>query len=332
MSKYHAKCACAVFLLASHSAHANGEPSREFNPLFELAYFEPTASNLSGSLGIKYEMDYKIKLIDPLAQSQDKPAPIPPRSSFWNLNLYSKGNLPFKDNFPVADFIETGFDIGMESRKLNNLVACNDDFCSNKTQQDSFVSKVSATYQFETDRDLKNKQHAYGVKVWLVYKTSDDSIIQYFNPLEWLPSLVKAAARSSGNVNGKTISAPKPFNEPYMPSLNLAIEQIDPKKDDARKAIDPSLKKFQRARIDVSYSSTLFKIDDKDVYRASFTFRHFKEISPEKPIQDAGIDRYTYRTFAIHTPNDVVISYSSGRLPFDAQSESMFKIGWSRGL
>lgn len=318
-----------VALLNSVLALANENPVREFDPGFELAYFEPTDASLQGSIGLKYEVAYSIKLNDPLSESTSMPGLIPSRMNYWNVNIYSKGNVPFKENFPIADFIETGFDIGINSIQLKNLDQCSDNECSNSVKDNSFIGKLSATYQFEADRDFDNKQHAYGGKFRIVYKKSEGSSLQYFNPLEWGPSAIKALIGGGVDISGgRKLIAPKPFAEAYLPSLVIAVEQVDPEQDDIRAFIDQNLESFERVRVDLSYSSTLFKLSNDQVYRASFTYRYFHELSPEKAIEEANLDSFNYRTFAIHTPNDIVISYSKGRLPFDVGSEAMFKIGW----
>lgn len=322
-----------VILLNSALALASENPVREFDPSFELAYFEPTDASLQGSLGLKYELAYSIKLNDPLSESTSMPGLIPSRMNYWNVNVYSKGNVPFKENFPIADFIETGFDMGINSIQLKDLDQCSDNECSNSVKDDSFVGKLSAIYQFETDRGFDNKQHAYGGKFRIVYKKSEDSRLQYFNPLEWGPSAIKALIGDGVDISGgRKLIAPKPFAEAYLPSLAVAVEQVDPEEDDIRASIDPTLKSFARVRADLSYSSTLFKLSNDQVYRASFTYRYFHELSPEKAIEAANLDSFNYRTFAIHTPNNIVISYSKGRLPFDAGSEAMFKVGWENNF
>ncbi len=320
--------ACTILLiLNSPAALGNDSPAREFNPKFELAYFEPIEGHSVGSAGLVYEAVYTAKLNDPLTVSTDKPKAIGDRIYFFNFNLYSKGNVPFKEDFPVGNYIETGFDLGSQSNRLKSLDQCLDGECSNNIQDDSFIAKFSATYQFESDRDFDNKQHAYGGKLRLTYKKSEESKIQYLNPLEWGPSVVKAIVGRT-SLGDEKLKAAKPFEEAYLPSINIAVEQVNPEKDSNRKEVDPELDKFERVRIDISYASTLLKLRD-DVYRASFTFRHFQEISPEENIEDANLDSFTYRTFAIHTPGDIIISYSKGKLPFDAESDAMFKIGWS---
>ena len=318
-----------LFLSASSALADNSELTKEFKPKIEIAYFEPKDSDSQGSLGISYSLDYNLKINDPLKESLDTPQPISERSNFFNLNLYSKGNIPFKSNFLIGDFIETGVDFAWESIKLGSLQKkCDDDFCSEEVQDNSFIFKLAGNYQFESDSNFDQQQHAYGVKTRIVYKTPSNSTLRYFNPLEWVPSFVKMLVGDGFKISdSKRVTAPKPFNEAYLPSLLLAVEQVDPVENEKRKFIDTDLEKYERFRADISYSSTLFKVED-DVYRTSFTWRYFKEISADEDIRYADLDEYNYLTIAIHTPQNLVISYSRGQLPFDASSEEMFKVGW----
>lgn len=317
----------SVFISAAALAD-EGEITREFNPKLEFAFFQPTSDQQTGSLGITYDVSYDLKLNDPLAKETAVPTVIPQRLHFYRAHVYSKGNIPFKSHFGIADFMETGFDAGWQSSKLNMMSRCADDFCSDAVGKESFLLKAAASYQFETDSDFIQKQHAYGVKFRGVYKVGDNSKLQYFNPLEWLPSLIKWSIGDGIKLpGGKVIKAPKAFDTPYLPAINLAVEQVNPEKDLKRSQIDPDLKNYERARVEISYSSTLFKFDEK-LYRISFTWRYFQELSPNQAIKDAGLDNSTYRTIALHTPQNLVISYSNGELPFDLASEAVFKLGW----
>lgn len=325
MMKCLLSCLIALLAVSPFSVRADDTPAKEFKPHVEFTYFEPTDPNRTGSLGISYEVAYSIKLNDPLAVSSSTPGLIPDRLNFYNLDLFSKGNVPFKKDFLIADFIETGLDAGWEYAKIGTPSACDDDSCAR--QNASFLIKLAANYQYEADSDFGQKQHAYGMKSRIVFKPGTDSMLRYFNPLEWIPSLVKAATNGAVT-DGAKIAALRPFDEPYWPSFAIAVEQVAPKDDNKRKLIDPALDPYERARLDLSYSSTVFKVKD-DVFRVSFTWRYFKEISASSEIKNAGLDKFSYWTAAIHTPKDLVVSYSRGELPFDARSEEVFKIGWN---
>ena len=317
-----------IMLLPLSAYAVDDAPSKEFKPHIEFVYFEPSDPGQTGSLGINYEVSYSIKLKDPLAASTAKPTTIPPRLNFCDINLFSKGNVPFKKDFLIQDFIETGFDAGWQTSTIDLLAApCIDDYCSGHERKASFTIKIAANYQYESDSDFKQKQNAYGIKGRITYKSGDSSIDRYFNPLEWLPSLIKFLA-GEAVVDGKKIKHVEPFSEQYWPALGVAIEQVSPKDDQKRKLVDPQLDNYERIRLDLSYASTLFKVD-ADVIRVSFTWRYFKEISPTAEIKNAGLDNFSYWAVGLHTPKDVVISYSRGELPFDTRPEEVFKIGWN---
>lgn len=308
-------------------AQSDSDRVRGLDAHLEPAYFQPSGNDTGGSLGLKYNICYTKALNDPLATPAAAPAPIPEYLSYYSLNLFSKGNLPFRRDFPIHNFLESGLNLAFDYAKIGiPTAACTDLFCANDVKEGSVLMQIAGNYQFESDSDFNQKQHAYGLVGRLVAKPANP-VFQYANPLEWGPSLVKAIAGSIGSIGSKKISAPKPFTEAYLPSLNIALEQVSPEKDDARKLLDPDLSTFARVRTDISYSSTLFKVDDAP-YRISLTWRHFQEVAADAPVKDAKQDHFSYWTVALHTPKDVVVSYAQGKLPFDAVSEGMFKIGW----
>lgn len=317
----------SLFFIISGQVFA-ADASKEFNRKLEFAYFEPKTAGKSGSAGFKYEFDYSIAVNDPLAGSTTAPQLIPARQNFYNINAFAKGSVPFKEDFPIADFLETGFDVAWESAKVDMISQPCDGYCDERVPDDSFVTKLALNYQFESDSEFDDKQHAYGLKFRSAYKLGSNSALQQANPLEWLPSLVQFLVGDGiGLSENKTLTAPKPFSNPWLPSLGIALEQIDPEHDENRARIDRDLGKYDRYRIDLAHASTLFGVGD-DLYRASFTWRYFRELNPDGPIEAAGLHRFRYSTFAIHTPQNIVISYSSGKLPFDFEGDEIFQIGW----
>jgi len=308
---------------------ALADPSREFNPKLEFTYFEPNDNNTEGSLGIKYELDYGIQLGNPEDQETNQPGVISARNNFYKINLFSKGNLPFKSDFQIGDFTETGIDLAWETVRVDVLTEpCRTDYCDERTPDNSFVFKLAGSYQFEADSEFDNKQHAYGLKMRAAYKIPARSQLQLVNPLEWLPSVIRLMVGDGFAVgDNKRVTASAPLSNPWLPSVGLAVEQIDPDKDDKRAAADPQLDTYDRLRLDLIYSSTLFEVGDQ-IYRASYTWRYFREIGASEAIKAAGLERHRYSTIAIHTPQNIVISYSSGKLPFDLKSDDMFELGW----
>jgi hypothetical protein len=306
------------------------DPSREFDSTLEFTYFEPTDSQIEGSLGVKYSFEHGIKLNDPLIAGTERPRPIGSYINFYNVNLFAKGNAPFKDDYPVNNFLETGTQIEWVKTRADVVsVVCQTDFCDERTPTNSFNIKFAGSYQFESDSKFDKRQHAYGLKLRFAYKVAGDSKLQYINPLEWGPSLIKKLIGTSERNIGsnRSLAAFEPFASPWLPSFTIAAEEVDPSKDDKRKVADPKLNKFNRLRAEVGYSSDLFKVGE-DIYRTSVSLRYYEEIDPSSAIKTAGLDSFKYYTFSIHTPQQVVISYAKGQLPFDLASESQYQIGW----
>jgi len=329
--------AIAMAILLNGLVFAEDAPEPISNKI-KLAYFEPTEANTSGTLGLEYSLSYTKQLgTSEKAQPTDgeaPPAPMPSTASAptnqYSFNIYSKGNIPFKDDYKVADFTETGLNLSGEY--FDNGVV--DMGVGKMPEYRSYTRFIyGLNYQFEADSDFDQKQHAYGLKSWLALGSGQEGYLQMYNPLEWIPSLIKATIGSGKKFGSRPVVVDKAFSGPHLPQLTLAVEEVDPEKDEKREAVDPSLDKYNRVRAEIVYRSNLFYLDDeKNQYAVTFHYRYFKEISAHREIKDAGLDSYNYRSIAFHTPSNLVLSYSKGELPFDRSTESVYAIGWKMGL
>lgn len=126
------------------------------------------------------------------------------------------------------------------------------------------------------------------------------------------------------------------------PILTLGLEQIDPVKDVMRQAVLAGNETYDRAYVEFSFTGNLGKIRGKSV-RLNYSWRYFRELSPDQLIEDAGLDRHRYSVVALEVPtsiipmivsdeNSFVLSYASGSLPFSLQSEQTFAIGWKTNI
>jgi len=103
--------------------------------------------------------------------------------------------------------------------------------------------------------------------------------------------------------------------------------QIDPTDDAERAAVlgAVSLDKYYRTDLEVLY---IHPLDWKQLVRTlEFNYRYFRESSPAAPVEAAGLDRFQLITYRIGLPRDLFVAYSTGKLPFDRQSDRIFEVG-----
>lgn len=63
-------------------------------------------------------------------------------------------------------------------------------------------------------------------------------------------------------------------------------------------------------------------------YKFSFNYRTFDELDASDLVKTAGLDKYRLRTYSISSPTGLVVSYSSGRLPFGFANQQAVELGF----
>jgi hypothetical protein len=116
------------------------------------------------------------------------------------------------------------------------------------------------------------------------------------------------------------------------------VEQVDPQQDSIRSSLGIKSEIYTRIYLQCAHTSPLGEIKGYPV-KLSFALRYFAEFDPPKEIKKANRDEFKFFTVALQLPSAIipnletdkgslVISYSSGKLPFDRTDENVFELGW----
>ncbi len=197
---------------------------------------------------------------------------------------------------------------------------------------------VDLSYEFGGEDDNRQASYEAFLKAKFTYPLSATLPPNYpassFNPLEWPFIALRAVAGAvDTNVDDSFVAAGL-NSQPDTPLFHFRYGLVDPDKDEARKAILGGDENYDRWSAEVSHTSPLFLYDGAE-YGIAVTFRHYREVGASTAIEDAGLDRFTYRAIALQRrlkDSKILLSYSSGKLPFDLQDESVVSLGWSYNL
>ncbi|WP_062060341.1 hypothetical protein [Cellvibrio sp. OA-2007] len=110
------------------------------------------------------------------------------------------------------------------------------------------------------------------------------------------------------------------------PSLRLAIDRIDPN-DDTPRAQAGDNSSYYRFSGEISAWVPLGTFYDRIVVFTA-NYRLYSELDPSDIVKNADLDSYNLRTFSLSNPNGLFVSYSSGKLPFDLQSDDVIALGF----
>jgi hypothetical protein len=181
---------------------------------------------------------------------------------------------------------------------------------------------ISAVGTFESNQKFTTTQVGYGLQAALDIKAwNPDAILARYNIFDW----PFAAIRYLSNVDESF--SPKGST---IPTVLFGIQQIVPQAGDPRK-IAGTTSSFTRLRGEIAFKTPL---GSHGQYKAFFEsdLRYYQELQPTAAVETAGLDQYIFFTGAITLSNGFYVSYSTGKLPFDAKKDQIYEIGFQYKL
>jgi len=306
----------------------------------KLKVFEPEEEGKSASLGFSYSYNKNHK------SRFDKESE---NYSGLDIAFKAKGNVAFDNDANPKDFLDTKLswsyflsrggvfgviDDGPTLTKLNELetkIAMITEAQELRTSKDwadykKIIGKhLSDQYYFdigldgglESDQSFKKKQYTYGAKAGLVARGwGDDSILGLLNVLDYIPALI----RQYSAIDDKW----RPRGSAF-PSVLLGVDQVMPEGDDPRaQAGDDS--DFPRFKVEASFK-TLFAEWKTDPVYLEANFRFYHEFSASQAVKDAKLDEFTFFSIALRLPQNIFVSYSTGKLPLNEADSQVYSIG-----
>jgi len=174
----------------------------------------------------------------------------------------------------------------------------------------------------EGNQDYSSRHVVAGVSAALAYQL--DGKNARYNVLDWPFAGLRRAFGDS-----RAFVAP-------LPSLALAVEQIDATNDIARMALTNDAK-YTRGSAEVAFQSRVATIGGRPI-RFNASYRYFHEFSPPDAVRAAGFDSFGYTKATLRFPAlllssfasdqyEFFVSYTNGQLPFDQRSDAALEVG-----
>jgi hypothetical protein len=111
-----------------------------------------------------------------------------------------------------------------------------------------------------------------------------------------------------------------------VPSLRVAIDTVEPSSETLR-AMAGDGSTYERLSGEFHLSMPLTKLLDLP-YLFSFNYRTYDELGASDLVKEAELDSYHLRTYSLSAPVGLILSYSSGRLPFGLEEEQTIELGF----
>ncbi|WP_133467781.1 hypothetical protein [Paraglaciecola marina] len=110
------------------------------------------------------------------------------------------------------------------------------------------------------------------------------------------------------------------------PAILISIDTVDPSAETPR-AMAGDDSSYERISAEFSLSIPLHQLADIP-YTLGFSYRAYQEVEASDIVKTVNLDRYRLRTYSLNTPIGLVVSYSSGRLPFGVEDENIVELGF----
>ena len=137
------------------------------------------------------------------------------------------------------------------------------------------------------------------------------------NPFDWPFRPIRAATGLS--------EKPSRYS---LPILVFEIEQVDPEKDEQRKALLGNLDSYARSHVEVAFTTTVGQFSNRTV-NFDWSWRYYMEIDAPSAIKEADLDRVRATFAALRLDGGWRLTYASGQLPFDKESERIWGVGYN---
>lgn len=178
---------------------------------------------------------------------------------------------------------------------------------------------VAGNFSLESNQDFSRKQMAYGLKLGgLVRAWNPNSPWARWNVLDYPFAAIRYLTRTDENWS--------PSGQ-ALPSCVVGVDLVDPLNDSVRFAVDPDKSAYPRFRAEVAFKTQVLRWKEDHIWLA-LSYRHFQEIGASAAISNAHLDQTDYFAATLDLIYGFNVSYSTGRLPLDLESDRVFALGW----
>ena len=166
----------------------------------------------------------------------------------------------------------------------------------------------------ESNQDFSQKQYVYGAQVGLDLKAwNRNSTLANLNIFDWPFAVIRVLTGYDKDLSprGSTI-----------PTILVGLDGINPVDDSLRVMVeDDSV--YPRFRTEVSFKTPI----SRSAYFVA-NLRYYKELGASPSVKSANVDKFLYFTSAVTLSNGLFVSYTTGKLPFDAENDQVYEIGF----
>ena len=176
--------------------------------------------------------------------------------------------------------------------------------------RDQLYLDFSLASSLEANQDFTVTQWVFGAGLGLDLKLWKNG---YLNVFDWPAAALRWLSGYDDDL--------EPLGATF-PTVVVSLERVAPGDDPERERLAGKLGGYTRAKVEVAFKTPV----NAGAY-VEANFRHYAEVNAPAAIRGAGRDRATYLTLAFATAFGPYVSYTTGRLPFDAEEDQVYELG-----
>ncbi|HVN83827.1 MAG TPA: hypothetical protein VMW17_03185 [Candidatus Binatia bacterium] len=177
----------------------------------------------------------------------------------------------------------------------------------------------------ESNQSFSDKQYVYGGRVGMVFKAWDDrSAWARWNVFDLPFATLRYLIGTDDHFS--------PSGKSY-PAVLVGGALVDPDGEDPRTAV-AGKSSYPRVRGEVSFRTRFIDLGKWEPVKAlgqtylTANERYYWEVGASQAVKNANLDNFGYFVATLDTTVGVFVSYSVGRLPFDAKDDQIYDVGF----
>jgi hypothetical protein len=177
---------------------------------------------------------------------------------------------------------------------------------------------VGAAGSLESDQTFSQTQHVYRLRVGADLKAwNRSSRLARWNLFDWPFAAVRYLSGTDPTFTPRGST---------FPTVILGLGVVNPGDDSGRLTVGDSTS-YPRMDLEVAFKSLVLESSIGQIFFES-DLRWFRELGASTPVRAAELDEFTYFAAALTSPDGPYVSWSTGRLPFDARSQQVYELGF----
>lgn len=318
----------------------SSKDSSAWNLLKDMNLVFKTFQSTDGAsaLGVSYDIMYNYNKFTKTDKSRTSSS----------LNFKARGNVSFNKDVNPNNFLDTSLDYAFTKfyggvvkkadsstfSKLNaiedQLALLNDpngkeaqklweQYYSYLQYSDQYYISFSPELSLESNQNFTNKQFVYSANLALGMKSWDkNSTLSSLNIFDYPFALIRWVTGTDKKF--------QPYGSTF-PTLLAGINYVDPTNDPMRQQVAGNLDGYERMNLESSFRTFVAKVEGENIF-FNANIRYYKELGASDAVKAADLDEFFYFVGALQSSSGFYVSYARGALPFDAQSDEVYAVGF----